>query len=68
MTGCDPAARTDAPPPVTPAAVVSVSGAAPGAGSGRVETLERLAALRSSGALSDEEFQAGKARVMNNGT
>ena len=36
-------------------------------GSGRVETLERLAALRASGAITDEEFAAEKTHVMNNG-
>ena len=35
---------------------------------GHVETLERLAAPRSSGAITDEEFAAEKTHVMNNGT
>ena len=35
---------------------------------GHVETLERLAALRSCGAITDEEFAAEKTHVMNNGT
>ncbi len=35
---------------------------------GDVETLERLAVLRSSGAITDEEFAAEKTHVMNNGT
>ena len=35
--------------------------------SGHVETLERLAALNASGAITDEEFAAEKTRVMNNG-
>ncbi len=59
------------PPPPTTAAVVGgaqVTRAAAAPSSGRVETLERLAALRSSGALTDEEFAAEKAHVMNNGT
>jgi hypothetical protein len=43
--------------------------AVPAANVGRVETLERLAALRASGAITDEEFAAEKAHViMNNGT
>jgi hypothetical protein len=44
-----------------------VSTAAPAAPSGRVDTLERLAALRDSGAITDEEYQAEKAYAMNNG-
>jgi putative oligomerization/nucleic acid binding protein len=42
--------------------------AAPAAGGGRVDTLERLAALRASGALTDEEYQAEKTIVTSNGT
>jgi len=34
----------------------------------RVETLERLAALRTIGVITDDEFAAEKAHVMNNGT
>jgi hypothetical protein len=65
-------ARKTAPSPAPPAthAVVGeapVTRAAPAANSGRVETLERLAALRARGALTDEEFAAEKAYVMNNG-
>ena len=60
-------------PPSHPAAdpVVTeapVTRAPPAATSGRVETLERLAALRASGALTYEEYQAEKTHVMNNGT
>jgi hypothetical protein len=36
-------------------------------GIGRVETLERLAALRDSGAITTDEYQAEKAHVMHNG-
>jgi Short C-terminal domain len=36
-------------------------------GIGRVETLERLSALRDSGAITTDEYQAEKAHVMNNG-
>ena len=46
--------------PVTPA------GSAPGGA--HVETLERLAALRDRGAITDEEFAAEKTHIMNNGT
>ena len=65
-------ARKSAPPP-SPAedpviAQAPVTPAAPAPNSGRVETLERLAALRASGALTDEEYQAEKTHVMNNGT
>ena len=35
---------------------------------GRVETLERLAALRDRGAITNDEYQAEKTHVMNNGT
>ena len=51
---------TIAPSPTIPAGSAPVSG--------HVETLERLAALRSSGAITDEEFAAEKTHVMNNGT
>ena len=60
-----PAAQphTDATIPPSPAIPATSAG-----GSGRVETLERLAALRASGAITDEEFAAEKTHVMNNGT
>jgi Short C-terminal domain len=66
-------ARKTAPSPPSPAtdAMVGeapVTRAAPAPNSGRVETLERLAALRASGALTDQEFAAEKAHVMNNRT
>jgi Short C-terminal domain len=35
---------------------------------GRVETLERLAALRDRGAITNDEYQAEKTHVMSNGT
>ena len=61
---------TPPPPPATDAGIAAAQAApvAPGATGGRVETLERLAALRSSGAITDEEFAAEKAHVMNNST
>lgn len=40
----------------------------PAGGLGRVETLERLAALRDRGAITNAEYQAEKAQVINNGT
>jgi hypothetical protein len=55
--------------PLSPPTIAGSAGSntAP-ATSGRVETLERLAALRANGAITDEEFTAEKAHVMNNGT
>lgn len=44
-----------------------LAGSAPAAGGGRVESLERLAALRDRGAITDEEYQAEKTHVMNGG-
>jgi hypothetical protein len=35
---------------------------------GRVETLERLATLRDSGAITNDEYQAEKTHVINHGT
>ena len=35
---------------------------------GACETLERLAALRDRGAITNDEYQAEKTHVMNNGT
>jgi hypothetical protein len=59
-------------PPSAAAADATIAGsaggsAAPAGAGGRVEALERLAALRASGAITDEEFAAEKAHVMNNG-
>jgi Short C-terminal domain len=58
------------PPPATDATIAGSAGSStvPAATSGRVETLERLAALRASGAITNDEFAAEKAHVMNNGT
>jgi Short C-terminal domain len=65
-------ARRTAPPPPSngDAGIGEAQGnrAAPAAGGGRVDTLERLAALRASGALTDEEYQAEKTIVTSNGT
>ena len=64
-------ARKAAPPPAATGAAVSesrVANAGPAAGSGRVETLERLVALRDSGAITNDEYQAEKTHVMHNGT
>ena len=41
---------------------------APDSSLGRVETLERLAALRDSGAITNDEYQVEKTHVMSNGT
>ena len=65
------ARKTTPPPPSTTdptSAGSAASNTAPGAVSDRVETLERLSALRASGAITDDEFAAEKAHVMNNGT
>ena len=66
-------ARKTAPSPRPLAADAQVAAApvhraVPAPASGHVETLERLAVLRSSGAITDEEFAAEKTYVMNNGT
>jgi hypothetical protein len=57
------------PPPEIPATVGAAATTAPSPAPslGRVETLERLAALRDSGAITNDEYQAEKAHVMNNG-
>ncbi len=67
-------ARKTAPLP-SPAADATIAGSAPSntapaptSARGRVETLERLAALRTDGAITDEEFAAEKAHVINHGT
>jgi hypothetical protein len=63
--------RKAAPPP-TPGADATISGSGASstarARSERVEMLERLGALRASGVITDEEFAAEKAHVMNNST
>ncbi|WP_336922860.1 SHOCT domain-containing protein [Aquipuribacter sp. SD81] len=48
-----------APPPVPPPPA-----AAPASTEDRLQQLERLAALRSSGILTDQEFAAEKARIL----
>ena len=67
-------AHKTAPPPA-PATDATIAGSAPSnttpaptSARGRVETLERLAALRTDGAITDEEFAAEKAHVINHGT
>jgi uncharacterized membrane protein YeiB len=59
-----------APAPGIPATVGAAAANAPSTASsmGRVETLERLAALRDSGAITNDEYQAEKTHVMSNGT
>ena len=65
-------ARKAAPPPPPAVAAMTaesgVSDAAPPPNGGRVETLERLAALRDRGAITDEEYQDEKTLVMSKGT
>jgi hypothetical protein len=46
----------------------AVATASPAPGSGRVDSLERLAALRDRGAITDDEYQAEKTLVINNHT
>jgi hypothetical protein len=56
-----------APPPAPPAAAVTVgapAAAAPAATDTRVDQLERLARLRDSGALDEQEFRTEKARIL----
>jgi hypothetical protein len=60
--------KTAPPPPPTPDAAITEAPGASGAANARVETLERLAALRASGAITDAEFTAEKAHVINNGS
>jgi hypothetical protein len=65
-------ARKAAPPPPTASDAGTsearvIRGASAAAGR-RVDALERLAALRASGALSDEEYQAEQTTVTNSGT
>jgi hypothetical protein len=66
------ARAANASPPPAAAAETTVSqsertGPAPAASMGRVETLERLAALRDRGAITNDEYQAEKTQVINNG-
>ena len=63
-------ARKTAPqsaPAADPVVAAPVTRVASAPASGHVETLERLAALRTSGMITDEEFAAEKTHVMNNG-
>jgi hypothetical protein len=53
-------AEAQAPPPPAPAPAAPVSGA-----SDRIAQLQQLASLHDSGALTDEEFTAAKARVLS---
>jgi Short C-terminal domain len=63
--------QTASPPaPATPATqgAAASTESSPAADAGRIETLERLAALRDSGAITNDEYQAEKTHVMSNGT
>ena len=55
------------PPPATDEGIdgARVARDAPDAARGRIESLERLSALRASGAITDNEFAAEKAQIMN---
>jgi hypothetical protein len=58
-------------PPAATEITVSESGPiepAPAPGMGHVETLERLAALRDRGAITNDEYQAEKTHIMNTGS
>jgi hypothetical protein len=59
---------TPAPPPATEAMIETsgMRGTVP-AGSGRVDALERLVALRDRGAITNDEYQSEKAHLMTNG-
>ena len=65
-------ARRSAPPPPPPTGAMTAASpvtiSAPASNGGRVDMLERLAALRDRGAITDEEYQAEKAHVINNGS
>ncbi len=65
-----PRKTAPAPPPAADPGVAEAPATRPSTApsGGRVDTLERLAALRDSGAITDEEFAAEKTHVMNNGT
>ena len=65
------AGRTAPPPSSATETTTGGSGRtepAPAPGLGRVETLERLAALRDRGAITNDEYQTEKTQVINNGT
>ena len=55
--------------PASPPATAGEPGThgTPAGSAGRVQTLERLVALRDSGAITSDEYQAEKTLVMNNG-
>lgn len=52
---------------VTAAGAAMGAGSAPAAGDDPIGLIERLAALRDSGALTDEEFAAQKRQILGNG-
>ena len=59
------AAQAAPPPPPPPPAPAAPQDAPPAAGSGDLmDQLERLANLKTSGLLSDEEFSAAKAQLL----
>jgi hypothetical protein len=52
------------PAPVAPVAAAPAQTAASPAGTGLVEQLNQLSSLKQSGALSDEEFEAAKQKLL----
>lgn len=52
------------PPPQAELAAISASGAAAGAGSSLADELKKLSDLRTAGALTEEEFEAAKKRLL----
>jgi hypothetical protein len=68
QTGAREAAAAQLAPAGTSATGPAVATAPPAPGSGRVDSLERLVALRDRGAITDDEYQAEKTLVINNRT
>jgi hypothetical protein len=68
QTGAREAAAAKLATAGTSAGGPAVATAPPAPDSGRVDSLERLAALRDRGAITDDEYQAEKTLVINNRT
>ena len=58
-------AQQDAPPPEPQQYAAPPPPAAPAAGEDRVQQLKDLADLKAQGVLTDQEFEAEKARILN---
>jgi hypothetical protein len=56
-----------APPPAPPAAAPAAAAPAAGGGGSIVDQLKQLSDLKASGALSDQEFEAAKAKLLGGG-